>query len=164
MAGASYYHWCSSLHLVSAACQFSCSCFHMWAMFLLVEFFFFRLLDTLFFQPELDIVLPAYVQGCNDWLWQKGYLPPSSKKEWWPLRQLSFAISHASLSSCNFISYCFLLCPWCLFLLFFFFTGNVKLIFHKPTAVSVNEIITYSFGLNCDLIALITSLSHTWLR
>lgn len=44
---------------------------------------------------------------------------------------------------------------------FFFFTGNVKLIFHKPTAVSVNEIITYSFGLNCDLIALITSLSHT---
>lgn len=78
MAGASYYHWCSSLHLGSAACQRSCSCFHMWAMFLLVQFF--CLLDTLFFQPELDIVFPAYVQGWNDWLWQKGYLSPSSKK------------------------------------------------------------------------------------
>ena len=29
---------------------------------------FFCLLDTLFFQPELDIVFPAYVRGCNDWL------------------------------------------------------------------------------------------------
>ena len=52
--------------------------FHVWAMFLLQ--FLFCLLDTLFLEPELDVVLTAYVQGCNDWLWQKGYLPPSSKK------------------------------------------------------------------------------------
>lgn len=90
MAAACYHHWCSSLHLASAACQFSCSCFHMWAVFLLVLlslsfFFFLCILDTLFFQPELDIVLPAYVPASNDWLWQKRYLPPSlkkKKKEW----------------------------------------------------------------------------------
>lgn len=29
---------------------------------------FFCLLDTLFFQPELDTVFPAYVQAWNDWL------------------------------------------------------------------------------------------------
>lgn len=81
MAAACYHHWCSSLHLGSAACQFSWSCFHMWAVFLL--FFLPCILDTLFFQPELDIVLPAYVPGCNDWLWQKRSLPPSffSKKK-----------------------------------------------------------------------------------
>lgn len=82
MAAASYYHRCSSPHLVlllvsSAIVVFICEpcCFQC------IFFFFYRLLDTLFFQPELDIVLPAYVQGCNDWLWQKGYLPPSSKKK-----------------------------------------------------------------------------------
>lgn len=30
-----HHHWCSSPHLGSAACQFSWSCFHMWAVFLL---------------------------------------------------------------------------------------------------------------------------------
>lgn len=126
MAAACYHHWCSSLHLGSAACQFSWSCFHMWAVFLL--FFLPCILDTLFFQPELDIVLPAYVPACNDWLWQKRSLPPSLKKkkggggQWWPLRQLPFTISHASASPCNFISYC--LCPSYLFSPLF--TGNVK--------------------------------------
>lgn len=97
--------------------------FYMRAVFLLL---FSCILDTLFFQPELDIVLPAYVPACNDWLWQKRYLPPLKKKrgggQWWPLRQLPFTISHASASPCNFISYC--LCPSYLFSPLF--TGNVK--------------------------------------
>ncbi len=45
-----------------------------------------------------------------------------------------------------------------------FFTGQVKLILcslSSPSAVFVNKIITYSLGVNCDLIALITSLSAT---
>lgn len=78
MAAACYLHWCSSLHLASAACQFSWSCFYTWACFFP---FFSCILDTLFSQPELDIVLPAYVPAGNDWLWQKRYLSPSLKKK-----------------------------------------------------------------------------------
>lgn len=78
MAGASYYHWCSPhciwvlLLVSSAVVVFICEPCFFWCNF-------FCLLDTLFFQPELDIVFPAYVQGWNDWLWQKGHLPPSSR-------------------------------------------------------------------------------------
>lgn len=67
MAGASYYHWCSS-----SAAGFCCLSVRLYLFSYVshVSFsaiFFFRLLDTLFFRPKLDIVLPAYVQGCNDW-------------------------------------------------------------------------------------------------
>lgn len=77
MAGASYHQRWFPVHSVPPLVS-SASCFHMWAVFLLVQFFCF--LETLFFQPELDIVFSAYVQGWNDWLWQKGYLPPSLKR------------------------------------------------------------------------------------
>lgn len=92
----------SPLHLGSAAYQLSCSCFHMWAMFLLVHFFL----------PSRFFVLSTWTWHCFpclcsrlEWLaMTKGVSSSILKKEWWPLRQLSFTISHALFTSTNFYS------------------------------------------------------------